>query len=288
MPQAPHTPDPKTAPFLELWQACSEGDWDDRIDLISRNPWVAKVAVLAGPALALLVLFLLPYASPRAWLYLLELDLMLWAMGLWGLWSLLCFRLGKDPLETFGTPWLGRVFLGALLAVMGAILVSGFISVYRSFQQMQDTDPSQRFADFWILGPLLLVAIPILVYIWWHFRRGIRALHAAAGAAGPEACFELGQLLLNGEGDCPKDAASARLWIRRAAQGDHAEAALQLARMLHSGLGGPKHLKECEVWLKRAQSLGHPEAARLLAQLKPEEEAPLPVRGTVEQGSPGT
>jgi hypothetical protein len=153
---------------------------------------------------------------------------------------------------------------------LGISFLFGIISIYGLFRNMSGVNPSQRFAPFWLAGPMCLGLIPLLFFIWWNFGRGdllpfaTRRCMGKAETGDPEACFRLGQLYLNGEGSCPKDAVSAQLWIRRAAQADYAQAAIQLAQMLHSGLGGPKNLTECEVWLKRARSLGHPEAESLL------------------------
>lgn len=80
---------------------------------------------------------------------------------------------------------------------------------------------------------------------------------AAQGDA--QACFELGDRLLNGDG-MTADPVAARTWLDQAARGGVAEAMFRLGKMNFDGVGGPKSVDLALDYYAQAAVRGVPEA----------------------------
>lgn len=81
--------------------------------------------------------------------------------------------------------------------------------------------------------------------------------YAAQGDA--QACFELGDRLLNGDG-VAVDASAAREWLDKAARLGVADAMFRLGKLHNDGVGGPKNLELALDYYAQAARLGIPEA----------------------------
>lgn len=87
----------------------------------------------------------------------------------------------------------------------------------------------------------------------------VEQLRQFAAQGDPQACFELGDRLVNGDG-MPADPAAARTWLERAARGGVAEAMFRLGKMSFDGVGGPKSIELALDYYAQAAVLGVPEA----------------------------
>lgn len=87
----------------------------------------------------------------------------------------------------------------------------------------------------------------------------------AARLGSVNAQRELGVMYATGDWSGPKDLAEAARWYRLAAEKGHAESQYDLGFMLLLGEGGPKNVEEGLIWLERAGAQGEHAAFRLLA-----------------------
>lgn len=89
--------------------------------------------------------------------------------------------------------------------------------------------------------------------------KNVAELRQFADRGDPQACFELGDRLLNGDG-LPADPAAARVWLEKAARGGVADAMFRLGKMNHDGLGGPQDFAAALDYYGQAARQGIPEA----------------------------
>lgn len=89
--------------------------------------------------------------------------------------------------------------------------------------------------------------------------KNVEQLRRFAAQGDPQACFELGDRLLNGDG-LAVDVGAAREWLDRAARGGVAEAMFRLGKLHNDGVGGPKNLELALDYYGQAAVLGVPEA----------------------------
>ncbi|WP_271068691.1 peptidoglycan-binding protein [Caulobacter sp. NIBR1757] len=85
---------------------------------------------------------------------------------------------------------------------------------------------------------------------------GLDALRKSANQGYAPAQFYLAKLYENGEGGLAKDAAQARNWTERAAQGGERKAMHNLGLYYFEGTGGPTNQKRAAEWFRRAADLG--------------------------------
>jgi localization factor PodJL len=85
---------------------------------------------------------------------------------------------------------------------------------------------------------------------------GLEPLRAAANLGYAPAQFYLAKLFENGEGGVKKDAAEARRWTERAAQGGDRKAMHNLGLYYFEGTGGAKNMTTASQWFRRAADLG--------------------------------
>jgi localization factor PodJL len=85
---------------------------------------------------------------------------------------------------------------------------------------------------------------------------GLEDLRKAANQGYAPAQFYLAKLYENGEGGVAKDAAQARSWTERAAQGGDRKAMHNLGLYYFEGTGGSKNLTTAAQWFRRAADLG--------------------------------
>lgn len=87
----------------------------------------------------------------------------------------------------------------------------------------------------------------------------VEQLRQFAAQGDPQACFELGDRLLNGDG-MTADPAAARSWLDQAARGGVTEAMFRLGKMNFDGVGGPKSIDLALDYYAQAAVHGVPEA----------------------------
>lgn len=85
---------------------------------------------------------------------------------------------------------------------------------------------------------------------------GVASLKRAANLGYAPAQFYLAKLYENGEGGLRKDAAEARRWTERAAQGGDRKAMHNLGLYYFEGQGGPKNTTTAAQWFRKAADLG--------------------------------
>lgn len=85
---------------------------------------------------------------------------------------------------------------------------------------------------------------------------GLDSLKKAANQGYAPAQFYLAKLYESGEGGLSKDAAAARRWTERAAQGGERKAMHNLGLYFFEGTGGAKNLTTAAQWFRRAADLG--------------------------------
>lgn len=85
---------------------------------------------------------------------------------------------------------------------------------------------------------------------------GVATLKRAANLGYAPAQFYLAKLYENGEGGLRKDAAEARRWTERAAQGGDRKAMHNLGLYFFEGQGGPKNTTTAAQWFRKAADLG--------------------------------
>jgi uncharacterized protein len=86
-------------------------------------------------------------------------------------------------------------------------------------------------------------------------RKGLALLHAAAAANAPYAWYNLGLAYQNGYGAPASPRRAFDCFLRAALQGD-GDAALEVARRYHHGLGVRRDRRTARIWLDRADELG--------------------------------
>lgn len=89
--------------------------------------------------------------------------------------------------------------------------------------------------------------------------KNVTELRQFAERGDPQACFELGDRLLTGDG-VPKNESEARRWLEQAAQGGVPDAMFRLGKLHHDGIGGPKDFARSIDYYAQAARAGIPEA----------------------------
>jgi localization factor PodJL len=84
----------------------------------------------------------------------------------------------------------------------------------------------------------------------------VETLTRAANLGHSRAQMHLGQLYDAGENGVPQNAAEARVWIERAAQGGEVQAMHNLAMYLYEGLGGDRSQVQAVRWFRQAAERG--------------------------------
>ncbi len=154
--------------------------------------------------------------------------------------------------------------LGILALIGGAISFIGFA------QFLSSPWVTLAFLSISFGAPLLL-----LLYFAIAHRRGTRwslrgRRHQAKAERGdPRACYERGMAFLKGGHETPRDAAEARSWLRKAADGGHVKAMVELADLLRFGHGGLRDATQAKTWLQHAADGGHEGAKKALEELAP-------------------
>ena len=96
---------------------------------------------------------------------------------------------------------------------------------------------------------------------------GVEPLRKAAAMGYAPAQFYLAKLYENGEAGLKKDAAEARRWTEKAAQGGDRQAMHNLAYDYFEGFAGPRNLTTAADWFRRAADLGLTDSQYNLGQL---------------------
>jgi TPR repeat protein len=86
-------------------------------------------------------------------------------------------------------------------------------------------------------------------------RRGLGFLHIAAAANAPKAWFNLGMAYDHGYGVRASQRRAFDCFLKAALHGD-GDAALEVARCYHHGLGVPRDRRTARIWRERAEELG--------------------------------
>lgn len=89
--------------------------------------------------------------------------------------------------------------------------------------------------------------------------RNVTELQRFAAEGDPQACFELGDRLLNGD-ELAADPVAARKWLEKAAQGGVGDAMFRLGKVYHDGIGGPRDFARALDYYAQAARAGIPEA----------------------------
>jgi TPR repeat protein len=92
------------------------------------------------------------------------------------------------------------------------------------------------------------------------------AMSKAADANSPEAQFQLGLMLANGDGG-PKDDVAARALFEKAAAKNHAGAMVALGVFLQDGRGGSSDRTMARSYYEKAAALGNPDAKAAIRRL---------------------
>lgn len=88
-----------------------------------------------------------------------------------------------------------------------------------------------------------------------NMRKGLSLLRAAAAANAPYAWYNLGLAYENGYGVPASSRRAFDCFLKAALQGD-GDAALEVARHYHHGLGVRRDRRTARIWLDRAGELG--------------------------------
>jgi uncharacterized protein len=88
-----------------------------------------------------------------------------------------------------------------------------------------------------------------------NMRKGLDLLHAAAAANAPYAWYNLGIAYRDGCGVRTNPRRAFDCFLKAALQGD-GDAALEVARHYHHGLGVGRDRRTARIWLERAEELG--------------------------------
>jgi TPR repeat protein len=92
------------------------------------------------------------------------------------------------------------------------------------------------------------------------------AMSKAADANSPEAQFQLGLMLANGDGG-PKDDVAARTLFEKAAAKNHAGAMVALGVFYQDGRGGSSDVSMARSYYEKAAALGNPDAKAAIKRL---------------------
>lgn len=90
--------------------------------------------------------------------------------------------------------------------------------------------------------------------------KNARELNAHAAKGNPQACFELGARMLDGDDEIPRDLAQAQVWLEKAAAGGVADAHFRLGKIYHDGRGVPRDYAKALEYYTTAARLGVAEA----------------------------
>ncbi len=173
--------------------------------------------------------------------------------------------------EAVHSAWFQRLFW-LVLVPCGLLGVLGLAGAFLSFIGF-----AQFLSAPWVTMAFLSIAfvVPALLFFffWMTSRRGMhwsflgRRHQARAERGDPRACYERGLAFLKGSPETPRDAAEARAWLRRAADGGHVDAMVQLAELLRFGHGGMKDSAQAKTWLQHAAEAGHEGAKKALDEM---------------------
>ncbi|HJU83480.1 MAG TPA: tetratricopeptide repeat protein [Holophagaceae bacterium] len=155
-------------------------------------------------------------------------------------------RQGRDPEDLLdlmaSRPWFPWLALAAFLLVLPVI------GVYLAIATL-------------VFAPVLWLALRFITGPDGRMGGSMKRLVARAEAGDAEAALALARFYLEGGQGLPRDALSAQLWFRRAAEAGHPEAMAALARMLSTGHGGPADPAQARSWFEAAAQAGHPDAS---------------------------
>jgi TPR repeat protein len=90
--------------------------------------------------------------------------------------------------------------------------------------------------------------------------RNTKELKAHAAKGDPQACFELGTRLLDGDDEVTADLAQARALLEKAADGGVGDAQFRLGKIYHDGRGVPRDYAKALEYYTAAARRGVPEA----------------------------
>jgi hypothetical protein len=90
--------------------------------------------------------------------------------------------------------------------------------------------------------------------------KNTKELTAHAAKGNPQACFELGARMLDGDEEISSDLAQARVWLEKAAAGGVADAHFRLGKIYHDARGVPRDYAKALEHYTTAARLGVPEA----------------------------
>jgi uncharacterized protein len=96
--------------------------------------------------------------------------------------------------------------------------------------------------------------------------KNVTELRHFAEKGDPQACLEMGDRLLNGDGLAP-DPAAARTWLEKAAQAGVGDAMFRLGKLHHDGIGGPRDFPRALAYYTQAARAGVPEAQHNLGAM---------------------
>ncbi len=94
-----------------------------------------------------------------------------------------------------------------------------------------------------------------------------RAMLAKTAETNPEAQYQLGMMMAEGEGG-PKDDAAARNLFEKAAAQNHAGALERMGAFAQSGRGGPQDSAAAKTYYQRAADLGNDDAKAALKRME--------------------
>jgi TPR repeat protein len=94
-----------------------------------------------------------------------------------------------------------------------------------------------------------------------------RALLAKAAETNPEAQYQLGMMLAEGNGG-PKDDVAARSLFEKASAQNHAAALERMGAFAQSGVGGPQDKTAAKAYYERSAALGNDDARAALKRLE--------------------
>ena len=177
-----------------------------------------------------------------------------------------------------GRRWSMLVLVSTLqLAAPAATSIPGghVFSLGKADQGLRDIDPAQRFSAREItdtksraeLGMLdAQYNLGVMYTINGRYQAAAHWFRKAAMRGHRESAYNLGVLLLNGQGQ-PRDEAKAADWIQRAAERGLPEAQYLLGRLHFDGRGVERDLAAEAAWYRRAAEGGYPLAQHELGVL---------------------
>ncbi|HEX3916960.1 MAG TPA: peptidoglycan-binding protein [Caulobacteraceae bacterium] len=185
---------------------------------------------------------------------------------------------GRSRKRNGGGNMTGALMVASLMAAIG-LSASGYV-----FLQLKPADKSPRHADGLSVAtdgaqpstsadaPMAAVALSpqpastgpdmtgpytaAVTKITANDHGGVADLHKLADAGYAPAQFYLAELYQDGRAGVRQDAAEARKWLEKAAEGGDRTAMHNLALDMHEGIGGPKNAASAAEWFRRAAELG--------------------------------